>query len=253
MINDAPDGVNINECCGSEHTEGLSLAVKELGATVGLAFDGDGDRVVAVDEEGTRLTGDQVIAVCARMYKERGWLDGGVVVTTVMSNLGLVTALRQLGIEHTASQVGDRYVIEAMRVRGAVLGGEDSGHIIFARHHTTGDGVIAGLQLLGAMEFYGQPLSRLGTIMTLYPQAIINVDVETKPPLDEIPGLERAIAEVEAQLGDEGRVLIRYSGTQGMCRVMVEGRTPDLTELQAARLADVIRECIGAPARVPKG
>ena len=244
-LNDSPDGININDGCGSEHLAGLAAKVVELGAAAGLAFDGDGDRVRVGDEQGTVLTGDQVIAVCARMYKERGWLENNLVVTTVMSNFGLGIALRGLGIVHEASKVGDRYVLELMKERGAVLGGEDSGHIIFLRHHTTGDGVIAALQLLGAMRFYGQPLSTLARVMRVTPQRIINVDVPSKPPLESVPALRDAIVDAEAELRGEGRVLIRYSGTQAMCRVMVEGPTQEMTDRLAERLAQAVRGAIG--------
>jgi phosphoglucosamine mutase len=245
VINQEPDGVNINEDCGSEHTEGLSAKVRELGADAGLAFDGDGDRLIATDERGMRLTGDQVIAACAKMYKERGWLDNDLVVTTVMSNFGLRPALQWLGIDHAASKVGDRHVLELMAERQAVVGGEDSGHIIFGRHHTTGDGIVAALQLLGAVRFYDRPLSDLAATMVVYPQTVVNVDVGTKPPLGGIPDLVQAIAEAEAELGEQGRLLVRYSGTQAMCRVMVEGTSPEMTDRLANRLAGVIRSAIG--------
>ena len=246
VLGDQPDGVNINEDCGSEHPEVLISRVRELGAQVGLAFDGDGDRLRVVDERGALLTGDQVMAICAQMYQERGWLDHDVVVTTVMSNFGLAVALRGLGIEHAASKVGDRYVLELMRERGAVLGGEDSGHIIFLRHHTTGDGIIAALQVLGAMRFYGRPLSTLAQVMRVTPQRIINVDVASKPSIGSLQTLSEAIAAAEEELGDDGRVLVRYSGTQAMCRVMVEGPSQEMTDRLAACLAGAIREEIGA-------
>jgi phosphoglucosamine mutase len=241
IINAEPNGLNINEGCGSEHPEGLSAKVREVGADVGLAFDGDGDRLIAVDENGVRLTGDQIIATCARMYKEQGWLDNDLVVTTVMSNFGLGPALRRLGIDHVTSKVGDRYVLELMGERQAALGGEDSGHIIFSRHHTTGDGIVAALQLLAAVRFYHRPLSELACTMVVSPQTVVNVDVVAKPPLDDIRGLGAAMAEAEAELGEQGRVLIRYSGTQAMCRVMVEGPTSEMTDRLAHRLAGVIR------------
>lgn len=245
LINHEPNGVNINQDCGSEHTDGLSAKVRELGADVGLAFDGDGDRLIAVDEHGIRLTGDQVIAVCARMYKDRGWLDNDLVVTTVMSNFGLRPALQRLGIEHLTSEVGDRYVLELMGERHAVVGGEDSGHLIFGRYHTTGDGIVAALQLLGAVRFYDRPLSDLAATMVVFPQTMVNVGVVAKPPLEDIPGLGQAIAEAEAELGEQGRLLIRYSGTQAICRVMVEGPAPEMTDRLASRLAGVICSEIG--------
>ena len=245
VINNEPTGVNINKDCGSEHTEGLSSRVRGVGAAVGLAFDGDGDRLIAVDEDGGRLTGDQVIAVCAQMYKECGWLDNRVVVTTVMSNLGLRRALTAMGVEHLASQVGDRHVVKLMNEVDAAVGGEESGHIIFRRHHTTGDGIVAGLQLLGAMRFYGRPLSELARVMMVMPQTTINVDVTCKPSLEEIPRLPEAVGEAERLLGDEGRILVRYSGTQSMCRVMVEGSDSEVIRGIAGRLADIICREIG--------
>jgi phosphoglucosamine mutase len=245
VINNEPTGTNINADCGSEHTEGLSLKVREAGADLGLAFDGDGDRLIAVDENGARLTGDQVIAICAHMYRDRGWLQNGVVVTTVMSNLGLRRALADMGVAHVATQVGDRYVVKAMAELDAGVGGEESGHIIFRRHHSTGDGVVAGLQLLGAMQHFGRPLSALSTLMTVLPQVTINLEVSSKPPLDEVPRLSVAIRVIEELLGDHGRVLVRYSGTQSMCRVMVEG--PDMEEIRrlAGTLVTIIQEEIG--------
>ena len=245
VINNEPTGVNINADCGSEHPEGLSRKVREVGANVGLAFDGDGDRLIAVDEKGARITGDQVIAICTQMYRECGWLHNDVVVTTVMSNLGLRRALKAMGVVHVATQVGDRYVVAAMTELDAAVGGEESGHIIFRRHHSTGDGMVAGLQLLGAMQHFGRPLSDLSTLMTVLPQVTINVEVSSKPPLEEVPRLAAAIREIEDLLGDDGRVLVRYSGTQSMCRVMVEG--PDLEEIRrlAGTLVGIIREEIG--------
>jgi phosphoglucosamine mutase len=246
VINNQPTGDNINVDCGSEHTAGLSLTVRETGADAGLAFDGDGDRLIAVDERGDRLSGDQVIAICARMYKDLGWLDNGVVVTTVMSNLGLRRALESMGMRHAASQVGDRQVVKLMEELGAAIGGEESGHIVFRRHHSTGDGIVAGLQLLGAARYYGRPLSMLAQLMSVVPQVVINVDVASKPPFGEVPKLLEVVEEIEAQLGAEGRILVRYSGTQPMCRVMVEGPDTDEIRRMATAVADLIRAEIGS-------
>lgn len=240
-----PDGININDRCGSQHTGDLSARVRELGADVGLAFDGDGDRLIAVDERGIQISGDQVMAICARMYKDLGLLRNNLVVATVMSNFGFFAALKRLGIREGVSKVGDRYVLEMMQEKGGVLGGEESGHIIFLNHHTTGDGIISALQLLWAMKWSGRPLSELAEVMTLSPQKIINVDVADKPPLETLPGLQEKIREAEAELGDQGRVLIRYSGTQSMCRVMVEGPTEEMTGRLTLALADAVKECIG--------
>jgi phosphoglucosamine mutase len=243
-IHCAPNGTNINAGCGSQHTEDLSAKVLEIGADVGLAFDGDGDRLIAIDEKGNRLTGDHLLAICARMYKELGLLKNNLVIPTVMSNFGFFAAMRNLGIQESVSQVGDRYVLEMMQKKGAILGGEESGHVIFLNHHTSGDGIIAALQLLWAMRLYGQSLSELAKIMRLSPQKIINVNVKEKPPLEEIPLLQAAIRTAELELGDAGRVLIRYSGTQSMCRVMVEGPTQEMTDRLTQSLADVVEKCL---------
>lgn len=240
-----PNGENINDRCGSQHTEDLSAKIREIGADIGLAFDGDGDRLIAVDETGTQLTGDHVIAICAKMYKELGLLKNNLVVATVMSNFGFFTALKKLGIQEGVSKVGDRYVLEMMQEKKGILGGEESGHVIFLNHHTTGDGIITALQLLWAIKRSGNPLSELAKIMTLSPQKIINVNVKDKPPLGKMPELQKAIREAEAELGDKGRVLIRYSGTQSMCRVMVEGPTQQMTDRLTQTLADMVKKCIG--------
>jgi phosphoglucosamine mutase len=198
-----------------------------------------------VDEKGERIAGDHLMAICARMYKDLGLLKNNLVVATVMSNFGFFTALKKLGIQEAVSKVGDRYVLEMMQEKGAVLGGEESGHVIFLNHHTAGDGIIAALQLLRAMRYHDQPLSELAKIMALSPQKILNVEVKNKPPLNKIPTLQKAVHEAEAELGDKGRVLIRYSGTQSMCRVMVEGPTEQITNRLARALADTVKECIG--------
>ena len=240
-----PNGTNINDHCGSQHVEDLVARVREIKADVGLAFDGDGDRLVAVDEKGGVLTGDHIMAICARMYKELGLLKDNLVITTVMSNFGFFAALKQMGIKEGVSKVGDRYVLEMMQEKGAILGGEDSGHVIFLNHHTTGDGIITALQLLWAIKRSGRPLSELARVMTPSPQKIINVNVKSKPPLEELAEVQRATKEAEAELNGKGSVLIRYSGTQSMCRVMVEGPTEELTLRLTQRLADVVQKCIG--------
>jgi phosphoglucosamine mutase len=240
-----PNGSNINDHCGSQHIEDLAATVCETGADAGFAFDGDGDRLIPVDEKGNRLTGDHVMAICARLYKDLGLLRHNLAIATIMSNFGFFTALKKLEIQEGVANVGDRYVLEMMQETGAILGGEESGHVIFLNHHTSGDGIIAALQLLRAMRYYSQPLSELARIMTLSPQKIVNIDVKDKPPLEKIPELQRSIKEAEAELGDKGRVLIRYSGTQSMCRVMVEGPTRQMTDRLTETLANVVRKCIG--------
>jgi phosphoglucosamine mutase len=244
VIHCEPDGVNINDHCGSQHTEDLRAKVLATGADVGLAFDGDGDRLIAVDEKGQEITGDQIMVICAKRYKEQGRLKNDLVISTVMSNFGFGLALKKLGIKHGASKVGDRYVLEMMQERGAVLGGEESGHTIFLDHHTTGDGIVTALQLVAAIRDSEQPLSSLATLMSVSPQKVINVDVAKKPPLEELPKLQAAVKAAEAELGESGRVLVRYSGTQSMCRVMVEGPTKEVTERLAQQVAEAVRASI---------
>jgi phosphoglucosamine mutase len=244
-IHVSPDGMNINDNCGSQHTDDLKKKVLETGAEVGLAFDGDADRLIVVDEKGNELSGDQIIAICAKQYKQRGLLKNNEVVATVMSNFGFMAAMKEMGIEVAVTDVGDRYVLERMLKDDAVLGGEASGHMIFHNHHSTGDGIIAALQLLGIMRETSKPLSELAQVMKVFPQKLINIDVKEKPPIEEIAGLTAAAEAAEKELADQGRILIRYSGTQNMCRVMVEGPTEEMTKRIAENLAEVVREAIG--------
>ena len=239
-----PDGKNINDGCGSEHPEALVEKVLGAKADLGLAFDGDGDRLIAVDEKGGILSGDQILAVCARDLKQKGRLKNNLVVSTVMSNLGLGVALRSLGIRHETSAVGDRYVMEKMLATGAVLGGEDSGHMIFAGHHTSGDGMLTALKLIEAMQTENQQLSELKKIMTVYPQVLINVEVQSQPDIHTVPAIADAIKSVESELGEGGRVLVRYSGTQPLCRVMVEGPSETETRKLCEQLSDIIKNNI---------
>ena len=245
VIHKTPDGFNINDQCGSQYTGHLRQKVIESGAAIGLAFDGDGDRMIAIDEKGNELTGDQIMIICAKILKKDNRLQNDLLVTTVMSNLGLTVACKKYGFKHHASKVGDRYVLEDMQRLGAVIGGEDAGHMLFLEHHTTGDGIIAAMQLVAAMIREGKPLSELARQMDIFPQKLINVDVRSKPDLNTVPGLAEAIKQVKTELGEEGRVLIRYSGTQNMCRVMVEGPTQDVTERYCRQIAAVVRETIG--------
>ena len=239
---DEPNGENINANCGSQHPETLAEEVIKNKADVGFAFDGDGDRCIAVDEKGTVLTGDQIMASCAKEMKKEGTLNNNLVVCTVMSNIGFGIALKELGIEQKATKVGDRYVLEEMQAKGSVIGGEESGHIIFLDHHTTGDGIITALQVLAAMKKAQKPLSELAQVMKVFPQKLINIDVKSKPELSAIPEIQQIIEGVEKQLGDKGRVLVRYSGTQNMCRVMVEGPTDEETEKYCRHIVDVIQK-----------
>jgi phosphoglucosamine mutase len=239
-----PDGININEQCGSQHPETMAEEVKSQKADIGLAFDGDGDRLIAVDEKGGVLSGDQIMAICANDMRQKGLLKNNLVVSTVMSNIGFGKALQSLGIDVVATQVGDRYVMQKMMERDAVLGGEDSGHMIFRDRHTTGDGLLAALRLIEAMQNSDKKLSELSEIMTVYPQELINVTVSDKPALDTIPEIVAVIEAVESKLAEQGRVLVRYSGTQLKCRVMVEGPTSDETRAYAQQIADVVRSVL---------
>jgi len=241
----SPDGRNINDNCGSQHPEVLQKRVLEKGADIGLAFDGDGDRLIAVDEKGAVKTGDQIIAACAKYMKQKGLLKGNRVVSTVMSNMGLGVALKQIGIKHTMAAVGDRYVMEKMIDSGAVLGGEDSGHMIFLAHHTTGDGVLSALRLIEAMKEESKPLSELCEIMTIFPQFLMNVEVKRKPDLNTVPDIRDAINSIEKTLGEKGRVLVRYSGTQQICRIMVEGPTINETRSYCKEIAGIVQDKLG--------
>jgi phosphoglucosamine mutase len=242
---DDPDGKNINVKCGSQHPETLAAEVLKKGADVGFAFDGDGDRLIAVDEKGQVLTGDQIIAVCANVMKKDGALTNNLVVRTVMSNIGLSVALKNMQVDSVMTKVGDRYVLEEMQAKGSSIGGEESGHIIFLQHHTTGDGILTALQVLSAMKKEGKPLSELAKIMHVFPQSLINVDTKSRPEISTVPEIVAVIKSVEQKLGDKGRVLVRYSGTQNMCRVMVEGPTKEDTNEYCKQIADVVRAKLG--------
>ncbi len=246
VLSDAPDGLNINENCGSQHTEALRKAVADTGADIGLAFDGDADRLVCSDENGEEVRGDRIMFVCAKHLKENGRLKNNLLVTTVMSNIGLRLGLEKLGIEHATAKVGDRYVLEMMKEKGACLGGEDSGHIICLDRHTTGDGILAALLLLSAIKAEEKPLSELASRMDLFPQKLVNVPVREKPPVEDLAGVMAEIRDAENALGDRGRVLVRYSGTQLKCRVMVEAPTIEETESLCAKIAAALESAIGA-------
>jgi len=237
----SPNGKNINEDCGSQHTRHLQKAVVEKKADMGFAFDGDGDRVIAVDNTGKVISGDQVLAICAKVLKKQGKLKNDTVVSTVMSNIGFKIALKDMGIKHIAADVGDRYVMKEMLDSGAIIGGEDSGHTIFLDHHTTGDGILTALRLIEAVVTESAPLSQLADVMRTYPQVLLNVEVTQKPDIESIPAIQEEIRRVEAQLGEMGRVLVRYSGTQPLCRVMVEASTQKETESCCKQIAEVIK------------
>ena len=241
----SPDGRNINDGCGSQHTTKLQEMVVEHKAHIGLAFDGDADRLIAVDEHGRKVTGDQILAVCAKYLKENGRLTNNVAVSTVMSNVGLHQALREMDIRHVIADVGDRYVLEQMMAHQAVIGGEDSGHMIFLDPHTSGDGILTAIRLMEVMQKTSRSLSDLVSIMQVYPQVLINVTVRERVDIGNAPEIVEAIQKVERQLGDQGRVLVRYSGTQPLCRVMVEGPDKEDTHRFCQDIADVIAEKLG--------
>jgi len=245
VIHNTPNGLNINDRCGSQHTQDLRRRVLEWGADIGLAFDGDGDRLIAVDEKGQEISGDQILIICAQKLKEQGRLKNNLLISTVMSNLGLKIACNKYGIKHHASRVGDRYVLEDMFRLGAILGGEEAGHTIFLEHHATGDGIITAIQLIAAMVESGKPLSELSKMMETYPQKLINIEVRSKPEISSLPSVMEVIKQVEAELRSEGRVLVRYSGTQNLCRVMVEGPTDEMTQKYCQQIAEEIRKTIG--------
>jgi phosphoglucosamine mutase len=230
-MNAHPDGVNINADCGAVHPQQMQKAVVQHGAHLGIALDGDADRVIIADEHGEEVDGDTIMAICARRMLERGELREKTVVATVMSNIGLERALGGLGARLARTQVGDRYVVEEMRSRGYNFGGEQSGHLVFLDYMTTGDGTLAALQVLAVMLETGKPLSELRRVMTRYPQVLVNLKVQKKLPIEDLPDVGALISSVEAKLGADGRVLVRYSGTEAKARVMVEG--PSEAEIRA--------------------
>ena len=240
-----PNGSNINAGCGSLHPQGIAAAVKEHHAHLGMALDGDADRVIFVDEFGKEVDGDHIMAICAtRMIAEKK-LAKNTLVATVMSNMGLDIALRRVGGKVVKTAVGDRYVVEEMLRHGYNLGGEQSGHMIFLDHNTTGDGIISALQVLAVMQRSGKPLSELAQVMVALPQVLVNVRVENRRELSEVPAVHKAILAAEKLLGESGRVLIRYSGTEPLLRIMLEGQDKyQITEL-AHNIAEAIEKHLG--------
>ncbi|GAE27367.1 phosphoglucosamine mutase [Halalkalibacter wakoensis JCM 9140] len=241
----SPNGVNINEECGSTHPEALSAFVIEKGAQIGLAFDGDADRLIAIDENGEMVDGDKIMFICAKYMKEQGWLKHNTVVSTVMSNLGFYKGLEELEIETKQTAVGDRYVMEEMRKGGFNIGGEQSGHIIFLDHITTGDGLLSALQLVNIMKVTNKPLSKLASEMETFPQKLVNVRVTDKYAVTDNHKVSEVITAVEAHMGGEGRVLVRPSGTEPLVRVMVEAKTKELCDQYCDQIVDVVKAEMG--------
>jgi len=245
VINDAPDGRNINEGCGSLHLEGLQRLVVERHLDLGIAFDGDADRALFVDAEGRLVDGDATLLILADELKRRGQLNRDTVVATVMSNIGLELALGERGIALVRANVGDRYVLEELLARDARLGGEQSGHIIFPQISLAGDGMITAIELLRAVRAAGRSLAELAAAMQRFPQVLVNVRVRRKVPLDSLPEVKLAMDNLENEMQGRGRLLVRYSGTENLARIMIEGEKQERIEAQASALAACIRAAIG--------
>jgi phosphoglucosamine mutase len=241
-----PDGKNINAGCGSLYPEVMAAVVREHGADLGIALDGDADRVIFVDEHGDLVDGDSVMAICATRMLAAGTLKKQTLVATVMSNMGLEIAIKKAGGVMVRTAVGDRYVVEEMRRGGYNLGGEQSGHMIFLDHNTTGDGILSALQVLEIVQRTGKRLSELAQVMEALPQVLLNVRVKQRTDLSTIPEVSKVIADVEQKLGEQGRVLIRYSGTEPLLRIMLEGVDQAQIEKLAAEIAAAVEMSIGA-------
>lgn len=244
-IADHPNGLNINNQVGSTHPEQLQAAVVEKGAQIGLAFDGDGDRCIAVDENGAIVDGDKIMYILGKFMSEKGRLKQDTIVTTVMSNLGLYKAIDAAGLNSVQTQVGDRYVVEEMRKDGYNIGGEQSGHIVLFDYHNTGDGMLTGLHLLYVMKETGKKLSELAAPVKTYPQKLVNIKVTDKNAWENNEAIQAVIDTVEKEMNGEGRVLVRPSGTESLLRVMAEAATKELVEQYVNRICDVVRAEIG--------
>lgn len=244
-MGDRPNGININLNCGSLHPEGIQKLVLESGAHVGIALDGDADRVIMVDEKGELIDGDTILAISAKDLKEKGLLKNNTIVSTIMCNFGFLEAMKKLDIIVVQSQVGDRHVIRKMIESNANLGGEQSGHIIFSDHNTTGDGLVSALQVLKIMVEKQISLSELASIVKKCPQICLNIHVTQKPPLEAIPGFREKFEEANKKLKEKGRVLIRYSGTENICRIMVEGKDLEMIHSIANDFASLIKNAVG--------
>ena len=241
----SPNGLNINAGVGSTHPEALASFVIEKGADVGLSFDGDGDRLIAIDEKGNIVDGDQIMYICAKYLKEQGRLKHGTVVSTVMSNLGFYKGLESLGIHSAQTAVGDRYVVEEMKKGGYNLGGEQSGHIIFLDYNTTGDGLLTGLQLVNIVKITKKPLSELAAEMKKFPQRLVNVRVTDKHHVTDNQKVHEVIEQVESEMNGDGRILVRPSGTEPLVRVMAEAPSEELCEQYVNRIIAVVKDEMG--------
>lgn len=241
----APNGLNINDGVGSTHPEKLAEFVLEKQADVGLAFDGDGDRIIAVDELGNIIDGDKIMYICGKYLSEQKRLKHNTIVTTVMSNLGFRKAVEAAGMKDVITQVGDRYVVEEMRKNDYNFGGEQSGHMIFLDFNTTGDGMLSGIQLLNVMKQTGKKLSELAADVAIYPQKLVNIRVSDKEGAMEVPKIKAIVTEAEEEMADNGRILVRPSGTEPLLRVMAEAPTDELVEYYVEKIANVVREEIG--------
>jgi phosphoglucosamine mutase len=245
MMGDHPDGRNINLDCGSTRPERLARMVVDQGCHMGVAFDGDGDRAIFIDHTGKVVDGDAVLLMCARQLQREGRLTGNAIVATVMSNLGLEIALKSSGIGLERCAVGDKYVMEEMARRGLALGGEQSGHIIFSEYLSTGDGLCTALNVLRAVALSERTLADLASELTTYPQVLLNVRVREKVDLASVPAVAAVMSTVEAWLGDEGRLLVRYSGTEPLLRVMIEGKNIEQIRTRAEEIIDVVKQHLG--------
>ena len=242
VVGNEPDGTNINMGCGSTHIENLQRLVREKNLDCGFAFDGDADRCIAVDENGMEVHGDYILYVCGKYLKECGRLQNNTVVATIMSNMGLFKAMKREDIEVCVTTVGDKYVNEAMVANGYVLGGELSGHIIFSKFATTGDGILTSLKIMEAMIEQKQSLAQLAEPVEIFPQILENVRVYDKAVAQADEDVQKAVKEVEAELGDEGRILVRESGTEPLVRVMVEARSHEICREKVDKVVKVLRE-----------
>ena len=241
----SPNGLNINDGVGSTHPEALAEMVVEKGADAGLAFDGDGDRIIAVDELGRIIDGDKIMYICAKYLAEKKRLKKDTIVTTVMSNLGFHKAVEEIGLKDVVTQVGDRYVVEEMRKNDYNFGGEQSGHMIFLDYNTTGDGMLSGIQLLNVMKQTGKKLSELADVVTIYPQKLVNIRVTDKNGAMEVPAIKAVVEQAEAEMNGEGRILVRPSGTEPLLRVMAEAPTQEKVDYYVDKIAEVVRAEIG--------